>query len=136
MKSHADFEDDSWQNSEDRQFRRYRSEEGTIESLDIVRRNGIGVPRPAGPDPRDTVQSRFVVLLRTYRVLMYNLTSIERRVWVRLLLGASMDDVASMFGVSRPAIYCRIRGDGKGYRGMIGKNQNVRIWWDRRQQGG
>ena len=129
-----DLEDDpTAANDETRLFRRFLSPAGDVERLDEIRRNGNGVPRPTPLCHSEMQHTNIVVLLQTYRTLMYNLNSIERRIWVPLLLGRSIDEVAKAFGVSRPALYSRIRGDGKGYGGMISKNENVEIWWRRRK---
>lgn len=67
------------------------------------------------------------------RELMYALNRTERRTWLLLLLGYSILDAAQQEGVSRPAIYARIRGSSKRHLGMIGKNEYVRIWWSNRK---
>jgi hypothetical protein len=102
--------------------------------LDEVKRNGMGVPRYIHPGREEEERTDIATLLQTYRELMYNLTSIERRIWILLLRRRSFDEVASRFGCSRSNIYCRIRGDGRGYGGMIAKNTNVAGWWARRQE--
>jgi len=116
---------------ETRVFRSIQNANGEIARLDDVRRNGVGIPRPT-PISSEQEVTDLGILLQTYRLLMYNLNSTERRIWVRLLLGRPFEEVASEFGFSRPNLYCRIRGDGKGYGGMIAKNENVAIWWRRR----
>jgi hypothetical protein len=131
-------EDDSADgfNDETRLFHRYRRPDGVIESLDDVKCNGAGIPRPTLSSREEKRQTDIVLLLQTYRALMYNLTSIERRIFVQLLRGRSIEQVAVAFKCSRPNVYCRIRGDRKGYGGMIVKNENVDIWWRRRREKG
>jgi hypothetical protein len=62
-----------------------------------------------------------------------NLTAVERRTWLRLVDGTSILELAASEGVSRAAIYERIRGNSKGQGGMIAKNDYVGIWWRLRQ---
>jgi hypothetical protein len=133
MSDNSHWDDDSTGNDESRQFRLYRNSDGSIEPLGAVRRNGVAVPRLSSQENSTNQPSRHSTLLQTYRELMQGLNSTERRIWVKLLLGLSVDEVAAMFGVSRAAIYSRIRGDRKGYKGLIAKSKNVAIWWDRRQ---
>ena len=74
---------------EARLFRSYRTAEGTIESIDGVRRNGVGVRLQNNFVGNSIEESSIQSLLQTYGVLMYNLRSVERRIWVKLLLGSS-----------------------------------------------
>jgi hypothetical protein len=60
---------------------------------------------------------------------MYNLNRTERRTWILLLLGQSIVEIARKEGISRAAIYERIRGNFQGQGGMIRKNDYVHIWW-------
>lgn len=112
------------------QFQRIRTIEGKVEPIDLVRRNRQLVPRfdislLSGIGENDRQSD----LLPLYRELMYGLTRLERRTWVPLLLGRSFDEVAKLHGVSRQALYARIRGNSKGQGGMIRKNDYVAIWW-------
>lgn len=110
-------------------FRYIRTLNGSLEPIDLVRQNGRCVPRFS---PRilsgqtDTPKSDFIPL---YREIMYGLSRLERRTWLPLLFGRSLDEVAKSQGVSRAAIYARIRGNSKGQGGMIRKNDYVAIWW-------
>ncbi|SRR6266567_3667613 len=74
--------------------------------------------------------------LRTRRdlldeILTINLSPVERRTWMRLLSGASIRAVAKEDGVTRTAIYARIRGSRRS-AGMVSKNPFVAQWWARR----
>jgi|SRR5579863_8653479 len=134
MSRHFDADDDSVGNDETRFFRRFLSPDGTIESIDEIRRNGVGVPRPTFSSREDEEAPwSLSELLQTYRIVMSSLTSIERRIWVKLLRGNSMKQTAEFFNLTPQALYSRIRGDGKSCRGMIAKNDDVRHWWERRQ---
>ncbi|SRR6266404_1309308 len=63
-----------------------------------------------------------------------NLTEIESEAWERVLEGRSISQIAEEQGVSRTAIYERIRGNSKGQGGMIAKNHWVRLWWTARKE--
>jgi hypothetical protein len=110
-------------------FRRVCTIAGDVEVVQIVRRNGILVPLLKMPGTAAARQTDRSDLLPLYRELMYGLSRLERRTWVPLLLGRSIEDVAQMQGVSRQAIYARIRGNSKNQGGMIRKNDYVDIWW-------
>lgn len=110
-------------------FRYIRTLEGNLEPIDVVRQNGRCVPRfsPATlSGSQDKPPSEFIPL---YREIMYGLSRLERRTWLPLLFGRSVEEVAQSQGVSRAAIYARIRGNSKHQGGMIRKNDYVAIWW-------
>jgi len=118
-------------------FRYCRKIDGTLEPVDVAKRNDRLVPRfhPSVTEPElqtDPEESS------DYRELIeevsQNLNALERRTWLRLLDGRSVLDIAAEDGVSRAAIYERIRGRSKSQGGMIGKNPYCLIWWCRRQQ--
>ena len=111
-------------------FRQIRTLDGRLEPVDLIRRNGHPVPRlvrsvfdSSGPGGERSD------LLPLYREIMYGLSRLERRTWLPLLLDRSIDEVAESEGVSRAAIYARIRGNSKKQGGMIRKNDYVAIWW-------
>jgi hypothetical protein len=106
-------------------FRYVRTLDGSLEPVDLIRHNGRSVPRFSGPK-REAPRPQ---LLGLYRELMYNLSRLERRTWVPLLLGRSFEEVAATHGISRAAIYARLRGNSKGQGGMVRKNEYVAIWW-------
>jgi DNA-directed RNA polymerase specialized sigma24 family protein len=110
-------------------FQRYRDITGQIEPVQMARRNGKPVPsfspHLAEPDPNPRSRE----LKELLRELMYGLNRKERRAWLLLLLGVPIIDIAQREGVSRSAIYERIRGNSKGQGGMIRKNDYVHIWW-------
>lgn len=115
---------------------RYRTLTGSIQSVPIYRRNGRIAAnfRPADTtssqtDPSDDHAQHGAKVLRA---LSAGLTRLERRTWWRILDGWSVDAIADADGVSRTAIYCRIRGK-HGNGGMASKNTWVSEWWARRQ---
>src|SRR4029077_15969191 len=74
-------------------------------------------PQDPAPDPME--QERYFV----------NLNSLERETWRKILGAQSVASIANEEGVSRAAIYARIKGNRKGQGGMIGKNFWVLLWW-------
>ncbi|MGA2268777.1 MAG: hypothetical protein ABSH44_09940 [Bryobacteraceae bacterium] len=116
-------------------FRYCRKLDGTLEPVDVAKRNDRLVPRfhpsitepPPPSDPEDSDEYRELV-----EEVSQNLNPIERRTWLRLLDGRSVLDIAAEDGVSRAAIYERIRGSAKR-GGMIARNPYCLIWWNRRQ---
>jgi len=62
-----------------------------------------------------------------------NLTALERHTWHQLLDGQSISAIAASHGVTRAAIYARIRGTAKHPGGMVRKNPWVALWWATRQ---
>jgi hypothetical protein len=113
-------------------FRYCRKIDGSLEPVDVAKRNNRLVPRfhpsviePELPaDPEQSTEYRELV-----EEVSQNLNAIERRTWLRLLDGRSILDIAVEDGVSRAAIYERIRGNSRGHAGMIAKNGYVAIWW-------
>jgi hypothetical protein len=110
-----------------------RDFDGSIRPVDLYRRNGRlavcvhRVTSDAGPvDAEDP-------FIRHRTVLAAGLTAIEERTWHRLVSGWSIDVIAAAEGVSRAAIYARIRGS-HGTGGMVHKNAWVAHWWQRRQR--
>ncbi len=108
-------------------FQTYRTLTGAPMPADLIRRGGRSAPRhrrdwdadPAVDNPRP-----FAVRRRVLR----DLTRIERRTWRRILAGWAIDTIARADGISRAAVYARIRGsDGRG--GMVRKNPYVARWW-------
>jgi len=111
-------------------FRYCRNLEGDLEPIDIARQNGRPVPRfdqhlmSPGSEPAED-RSNWNELVEEVSI---NLTPIERRTWMRLLDGRTVLEVDDEDGVTRTAVYERIRGNGKGQGGMIRKNDYVAIW--------
>jgi hypothetical protein len=116
-------------------FRSCRSLDGRSHQVDVGRRNGRPVlilhPDWTTPNlPSTTTHSE--ISTGFLELICINLTPLERLTWLQLLAGRSVRNIARDQGVSRAAIYIRIRGkDGKG--GMAVKNPWVGAWWDRRQ---
>lgn len=92
-------------------FRYVRKLDGSLEPVDLARRNGRLVPRfhPSVTEPEgrsaDAETSDFQELVEE---VSQNLTETERRTWLRILDGRSILDIAEEDGVSRAAVYCRI----------------------------
>jgi hypothetical protein len=106
---------------------------GNLVVIDTAKQNGRIVPRFSPnqfePEPEES-EGEVDELLGE---ICQNLTAIERRTWLQLVDGLSILDVAAGEGVSRTAIYERIRGNSKGHGGMVAKNDYVAIWWRLRQ---
>lgn len=98
--------------SETSYFRYIRKHDGTQVPIDLARRNGRLVPRfdpsVTEPAPR-TPDAESVEFKELVEEVSQNLTGTERRTWLRILDGRSILDIAEEDGVSRAAIYCRIR---------------------------
>ena len=99
--------------------------DGAVEPVDLIRRNR----RPELQFPPAIVE--FPLYLEAeeapeYRELIdevcQNLSEIERRTWLRIIDGRSILDIAAEEGVSRQAIYDRIKR-------MVEKNSYCAIWW-------
>jgi hypothetical protein len=111
--------------SEVHYFRYVRKVDGSLEPVDVARRNGRVVPRfhpsvlepPETTDPEETPEYQELV-----SEISQNLNPTEKGTWLRLLDGASICDIASDARVSRAAIYDRIKR-------MVAKNDYVAIWW-------
>jgi hypothetical protein len=92
-------------------FRYVRKLDGSLEPVDLARRNGRLVPRfhPSVTEPEvrseDAETSDFQELVEE---VSQNLSETERRTWLRILDGRSILDIAEEDGVSRAAVYCRI----------------------------
>jgi hypothetical protein len=117
-------------------FRYCRTIDGRLLPVDTARRNGRLVPlfSPTDLEPPTAggeADSREIDEL--IAEISQDLTAIERRTWLQLVDGATILDIANAEGVSRAAIYERIRGNSKGQGGMIAKNPYVAIWWGLRQ---
>jgi len=107
-------------------FRYVRTLDGSLEPVDLARRNGRVVPRfhpsviePPLPaqEPEESPEYRELV-----DEVSHNLNPLERKTWLRLLDGMPILDVAKDDEVTRAAIYDRLRR-------MIAKNDYVAIWW-------
>ena len=112
--------------------------DGTVRTFDLGRRNGRMIPilTPAWTEclPQIHEDKSEENAIKLFRQLSCNLTKVERRTWRKLLVeGQSIAQVAIEEGVSRNAIYERIRGNSKGQGGMIAKNEFVALWWLRRK---
>lgn len=111
--------------------------DGRVYKIEIIKRNGQLVPlltpsltaySEMGREEDDEIKAE-----KLFRQLSHNLTKVERRTWKKLLMeGNSIAKVAIEEGVSRNAVYERIRGNSKGQGGMIAKNDFVALWWLRR----
>src|SRR5262245_47177761 len=94
-------------------FRYIRKLDGTLEAVDLARRNGRLVPRfhPSVTeaeltcDGQDSTEYQELVA-----ELSYNLNLLERRTWLKLMDGQPIEHIAADEGVTRTAIYERIRG--------------------------
>jgi uncharacterized protein YpbB len=112
-------------------FRLCRNLRGDIHNFDLIRRNGQLVPnfRPEWtslvPEADREAEDAWRKELRDE--LCTGLNALERRTWERIIDGIPILDIAAMDGVSRSAIYERIRGIGTG--GMVAKNPYVALWW-------
>src|ERR1700733_6319615 len=111
--------------SEPFQFQQYRRIDGPVEPVNLIRRNH----RPELQFPPAITE--FPLYLEAednpdYRELVdevcQNLNEIERRTWLKIIDGRSILDIAAEDGVSRSAIYDRIRR-------MVEKNSYCAIWW-------
>lgn len=116
-------------------FRYCRSLDGRLVPVDTARRNGRLVPRfepellEPSPEQEDAPE-----LAELIDEITEHLTPTERRTWLKLLDGRSILDIAAEEGVSRAAVYERIRGSSRGKGGMVAKNEYVAIWWKRRSK--
>lgn len=115
MKSSFD-DDGSRFNDETRLFRRFVNPDGSLGSIDEFKQNGHGVPRQSAIEMEGDEKPHFELsaLLATYRVVMTGLNRFEPRLWGMLLKGISLNRAAAIFGLSRQALYSRLRGDKKG----------------------
>jgi len=112
-------------------FHACRDLDGTICHLDLGKRNGRVVPlnppssRLESSDDRLSPRAVYQLIKDIYS----NLTKVEQRTWKALLDGKPILDIAREEGVSRNAVYERIRGNSEGQGGMIRKNAYVAVWW-------
>ena len=123
------------ENQETTYFRYCRTLEGRLVPVDTIKRNGRLVPRfsPEDLEPVSVADDDASEMDELIAEITQNLTAVERRTWLRLVDGTSILELAASEGVSRAAIYERIRGNSKGQGGMIAKNDYVGIWWRLRQ---
>jgi hypothetical protein len=115
-------------------FRYCRTLDGNLVPIDTAKQNGRLVPRfspgqfePVADDGDDELDELIAEVCQ-------DLTAIERRTWLQLIDGLTVLDIAAAEGVSRAAVYERIRGNSKGHGGMVAKNPYVAIWWRLRQE--
>jgi len=114
-------------------FQQCRTLDGRIQRIEVGRRNGRATPLFT-PDWAliDPVSASAEAERRARAIrkeLSINLNRLERRTWNRLVNERSILEIAREEGVSRCAIYERIRGNSKGQGGMIAKNPYVALWW-------
>lgn len=106
-------------------FQRYRRIDGTVEQVGLIRRNRRPelqfppaiIEFPLYDDAEETPEYRELL-----DEVCQGLNEIERRTWLRIIDGRSILDIAGEDGVSRTAIYDRIRR-------MVEKNSYCAIWW-------
>ena len=106
-------------------FHQYRRIDGAVEPVNLIRRNGRPeiqfhpaiVEFPLYTEAEENPEYRELV-----DEVCQNLNEIERRTWLKIIDGKSILDIASEEGVSRPAIYDRIKR-------MVEKNEYCAIWW-------
>ncbi|MCZ6774153.1 MAG: hypothetical protein O7G83_19525 [Proteobacteria bacterium] len=117
-------------------FQSCSSVDGTVERIEIGRRNGRlvpflhpnwSLPNFLEDHPPEAIDTELL------KEVCANLTTLERQTWLLILDGRSIPDIARDQGVTHVAVYERIRGK-KGRRGMIRKNSYVRRWWELRQR--
>lgn len=120
--------------SESIYFRSCCSITGAVRDLHSCRRNGYPMlvfpADVAEPDPEPDEGE----LAELVEELSYNLNPLERRTWLKLMDGQPVEHIAADEGVTRTAIYERIRGNSKAWGGMVKKNDYVRHWWERRRE--
>ena len=115
------------------QFHAYRTLTGGVRHADFCRRNGVLVPNFSRSWEGDATDLESEPSTWFVSALTANLTATERRTWLRLLDRSSITATAADEGVSRTAIYERIRGSSRGHGGMVAKNPFVALWWLRRR---
>jgi len=109
-------------------YRYVRTLDGSLQPADTIRQSGQDVLRFVPESRQESETGCLADFLEFYRILMYNLSQAERRIWLSLLRGRTMDEVARAEGIKRSAVYARIRGN-RGRGGMIRKNWFVLAWW-------
>jgi hypothetical protein len=106
-------------------FQQYRRIDGAVQPVGLIRRNR----RPTLQFPPAIVD--FPVYAEAEETPEYgelvdevcqNLNDIERQTWLRIIDGRSILGIAAEEGVSRAAIYDRIKR-------MVEKNSYCAIWW-------
>ena len=111
--------------------------DGSINRVEIVKRNGRAVPQVRQSTTTYFAQADGVgeeKAQKLFRQISRNLTPIERRTFRKLALEErSIAQTAAEERVSRGAIYARLCGNSKGQGGMIAKNEFVHLWWLRRR---
>ena len=121
------------QDFETHRFRVCRDVRGDLHHVGGGKRNG----KPAVFFPQSFTDAAApanpVRDIREQERLFVNLNPLERATWRKILSAQSIASIADEEGVSRPAIYARIQGNGKSQGGMIGKNFWVLLWWRLRQ---
>lgn len=113
-------------------FRSYSTFTGATAPMDVCRRNGH-VNAAFRRDWSEESLAGPQVPFAQKRTLLSGLTRCERRTWRRLLDAWTIDAIAQADGVSRAAVYARIRGT-RGRGGMVRKNSWVRRWWRARHE--
>jgi DNA-directed RNA polymerase specialized sigma24 family protein len=106
-------------------FRYVRRLDGTLEPVDLARRNGRLAPRfhPSVTEPEmQSTGEESPEYRELVEEVSRSLNEIERRTWLKILDGRSILDIADEEGVSRAAIYDRISR-------MVSKNAYCQIWW-------
>jgi hypothetical protein len=105
-------------------FRYCRRLDGSLEPIDLAKRNQRRVPRfhpsvieAPESEPEESAEYRELV-----EEVSQNLNAVERRTWLKIIDGRSTLDIAAEDGVSRAAVYCRLKA-------MVRKNAYVAIWW-------
>lgn len=118
-------------------FQCCRNLDGSLHLIDLYRRNGVWVPnfsKATNLFLPDLPEATAIIKPTRIRGLFQNLTKVERRTWRRILNCHSISEIAEAEGVSRAAVYERIRGNSKGKGGMVAKNPWVRKWWELRSR--
>src|SRR5688572_27324287 len=118
-------------------FQCCRTLDGSLHFIDLYRRNGAWVPnfsKATNLFLPDLPEAITIIKPTRVRGLFQNLTRVERRTWRGILNRQSISEIAETEGVSRAAIYERIRGNSKGEGGMVAKNTWVRKWWELRSR--
>ena len=114
-------------------FRYARRIDGRMEPVDVARHNGRLIPRfdPSWTDSSTDISTG--ELDELIAEVSYNLNPLERATWLKLIDGQSVELIADSEGISRSAVYERIRGNSKKQGGMVRKNDYVRLWWGLRR---
>lgn len=110
--------------SEVNYFRYCRRLDGSLVPVDLARQGGRVVPRfdPSMFEPQSDTGEESQEYRELVDEVTQNLNDTEHRTWLRILDGIPILEIAAEDGVSRAAIYDRIRR-------MVRKNDYVAIWW-------